>query len=167
MKRHVVLVGLPGSGKTTVGRRVAQLLRVPFSDLDEMVVASAGLPVAEIFAAHGEPYFRKLERAAMDRALAKPPHVVAPGAGWIAEPGNLEAARGALLIYLEISAEAAAARLRGDNTRPLLAGGDAGARLQELLTKRGHWYRKAGTGVDGTQPIEVVAERIVRIVRDP
>ncbi len=166
MKRHVVLVGLPGSGKTTVGRRLAELLRTAFSDLDDIVVAAAGMSVTAIFATHGEPRFRKLERAAMDGALAAPPHVIAPGAGWIVQPGNLEAAGSALLIYLEIDPPTAAARLRGDTTRPLLLGVDSTGRILELLTKRGAWYRRAGLAVDASQPAEVVAERVSRIVRE-
>ena len=66
MKRHLVLVGLPGSGKSTVGRLVARLLDTAISDLDELTVSAAGMSVAEVFATHGEARFRQMERAAMD-----------------------------------------------------------------------------------------------------
>jgi shikimate kinase len=166
VKRHVVLVGLPGSGKTTVGRRAAELLRTAFTDIDQIVVSAAGMPVAELFLVQGEPQFRRLERAAMDGAMAAPPHVVAPGAGWAAEPGNLEATGDALQIYLRISPAAAAARLRGDVSRPLLAGEDPEQRIGELLAKRETWYRRAMAEVEAGIPVEVVAGAVVRLARE-
>ena len=156
-----MLVGLPGSGKTTIGRRVAQLLETAFSDLDEMVASTAGMPVAEIFAIHGEAHFRRMERAAMDGAMAAPPHVIAPGAGWIAEPGNLDAVRGAFLVYLEISPDTAAARLTGDSSRPLLAGSDPAGKLRELLARRAAWYRKSDATVDASAAPEAVARAVL------
>jgi shikimate kinase len=165
VKRHLVLVGLPGSGKTTVGRRVAGLLDTALSDLDEIVVSAAGMPVAQVFAIHGEARFRRMERAAMDGAMAAPPHVIAPGAGWIAEPGNYEAASGALLVYLEITPEGAAARLRGDASRPLLANGPPETRLAELLALRESWYRRSAGTVDASRPPDQVAEAVADIAR--
>lgn len=163
MKRHLVLVGLPGSGKTTVGRRAAELLRTAFSDIDQIVVSASGMPVAEVFATSGEPQFRRLERAAMDGAMAAPAHLIAPGAGWLAEPGNLEAAGSALLVYLRITPARAAARLQGDASRPLLAGGDPAHRIAELLARREHWYRKSAAELDADAPVEVVAAQVVRV----
>ena len=165
MKRHLVLVGLPGSGKTTVGRRVAQLLGTAFSDIDEIVAAAAGMPVAAVFATHGEPRFRRMERAAMDGAMAAPPHVIAPGAGWIAEPGNYEAARDAFLVYLRIAPEAAAARLIGDASRPLLTGGDPADRIRELLRAREAWYLKSGATIDASSPPESVTRAVIEAAR--
>lgn len=166
MTRHVVLVGLPGSGKTTVGRRAAELLRTAFTDIDQIVVSAAGMPLAELFLGQGEPQFRRLERAAMDGAMAASPHVVAPGAGWAAESGNLEAAGDALLIYLRISPAAAAARLRGDLSRPLLAGGDPEHRIGELLARREASYQRATAAVEAGNPVEDVAAAIVRLARE-
>lgn len=166
MKKHLILIGLPGSGKTTVGHRAAELLRTAFTDIDQIVVSAAGMPVAELFTAQGEPQFRRIERAAMDGAMAAPPHVIAPGAGWAAEPGNLEAAGDALLVYLRILPAAAADRLRGDATRPLLAGGDPEHRIGELLAKRETWYRRAGTEVDAGAPVEDVAGAVARLARE-
>jgi shikimate kinase len=121
-------------------------------------VAGSGQPVAELFAREGEAQFRRLERAAMERVLATPPHLIAPGAGWIAEPGNLEAAGNAVLIYLEISPAAAAARLSGDAPRPLLAGGDPVTRLSGMLLTREPWYRKAALTIPASgSPKEVAA----------
>lgn len=166
MKRHIVLVGLPGSGKTTVGRRVAALLGTALTDIDESVALAAGRSVSEIFASAGEAMFRTMERAAMDDALAAPPHVISPGAGWIAEPGNLGAAAGAQLIYLRVSVEVAAGRLTDNATRPLLVGDDPAGRIRALLVKRESWYRLAVNQVDGSLPAEVVAHAVVRVARE-
>jgi len=166
VKKHLILAGLPGSGKTTVGHRAAELLRTAFTDIDRIVVSAAGMPVAELFASLGEPHFRRLERAAMEGAIAAPPHVISPGAGWMAEPGNLETASGALLIYLRITPAKAAERLRGDATRPLLAGGDPVQILGEILTRRERWYRMAGRELDAAAPVEEVAAAVVRFARE-
>lgn len=165
MKRHLILVGISGSGKTTVGRLAAKQLRTDFSDLDEVIVAGSGQPVAELFAREGEAQFRRLERAAMDQALTAPPHLIAPGAGWIAEPGNLEAAGDAVLIYLEISPGVAAARLAGDTTRPLLAAGDPVTRLTGMLRTRESWYRKAALTIPASGSPEAVAARVAEAGR--
>ena len=165
MKRHLILVGISGSGKSTVGRLAAKQLRIKFSDIDELIVAGAGQPVAELFAREGEAQFRRLERAAMERVLAAPPHLIAPGAGWIVEPGNLEAAGDALLIYLEISPAAAAARLAGDAGRPLLAGGHPLTRLTGMLRAREPWYRKAGLTIPASGTPEAVAAQVAEAGR--
>ncbi len=162
MTRHLILVGLPGSGKTTVGRRAVELLPTVFTDIDEMVEAETGRSISRIFAESGEAEFRRLERAAMDRALEQPPHLIAAGAGWIAQPGNLDAARerNAGIVYLRVSPAVAAARLGEDATRPLLAGGDPTARLQALLAERESWYRQALAEVDAEQTVEAVATQV-------
>ena len=125
------------------------------------------MPVAEIFATHGEAHFRRLERAAMDRALAAPPQVIAPGAGWIAEPGNLEAARGTLLIYFEIVPYMRQSGSAGITRGPCWRRRPAG-RIRELLTRRGPWYRR-GPGWEWTlrrQPA-VMAEPRPHAVHQP
>ena len=168
MKRHLVLVGLPGSGKSTVGALVATQLGVGFTDLDQQIAALAGAPVAEIFTTRGEAAFRELEREAMDAALLGDPGVIAPGGGWAAQPGNLAAALAhALVIYLAISPEAAARRLEGDTTRPLLAGAvQPREMLEKLLVAREPFYRLAGLEVDAESgPSEFVARAVVAAVR--
>jgi shikimate kinase len=165
VKRHLILVGLSGSGKSTVGRLAAKQLRTNFSDIDELIVTGSGQPVAELFAREGEAQFRRLERAALERVLAAPPHVIAPGAGWIAEPGNLDAVGDALLIYLEISPAEAAARLAGDATRPLLAGADPVTRLTGMLRTRERWYRKAALTIPASGSPEAVAALVAEAGR--
>ena len=93
MKRHVLLIGLPGAGKTTVGRLVAERLHAGFVDIDTILIRKEGKPIAMIFAEKGEPAFRVMERTAVEAALANQPAVIVPGGGWAAQPGALEAAK--------------------------------------------------------------------------
>ncbi len=168
MKRHLVLVGLPGSGKSTVGALVAAELGASFTDLDVAIEAMAGAPITEIFTTRGEAAFRELEREAMDAALRGDPQVIAPGGGWAAQPGNLAVVEAhALVIYLAISPQAAARRLEGDTTRPLLAGAvQPREMLEKLLVAREPFYRLAGLEVDAEAgPPEFVAAGIVAAAR--
>jgi shikimate kinase len=150
VNRHLILVGLPGSGKSTVGPLVAGELGAGFVDLDEVIEAMAGMPVTGIFATRGEAAFRELEREAMDAVLTRDPCVVAPGGGWAAQPGNLAAVEGrAMTVYLAISPEGAARRLQGDLSRPLMAGtADPRVTLERLLEAREAFYRLADMEVD-------------------
>ena len=143
---HVVLIGLPGAGKSTAGRSAAAQLGVAFVDLDDRIAFEAGKTVPEILAELGEGAFRSLERDLMSNALAEPPQVIASGGGWAAQPGNLEAVTGrGIVIYLEATAEAAAKRVGDAADRPILQGGGSVLeRVRELLGRREKYYRRAG-----------------------
>lgn len=166
MRRHVILVGLPGSGKSTVGPLLATELGLPFVDLDRDIEQAAGRAVPEIFALEGESVFRELEREAMDLRLGGPPSVLAPGGGWAAQPGNLEVAGPrAVVVYLACSPGTAASRLAGDRSRPLLLGGDPAAALERLLLAREPYYRRATFEVDAEAgPPALVAAGIATAV---
>lgn len=168
MNQHLILVGLPGSGKSTVGALAAAELGAGFTDLDAVIEATAGAPIPRIFATRGEAAFRELEREAMDTALQDPPGVIASGGGWAAQPGNLAAVEGhALVVYLAISPEVAARRLAGATNRPLLAGtADPREMLERLLVAREPFYHLAGVQVDAEAgPPDLVAAGVVAAAR--
>jgi shikimate kinase len=168
LSRHLLLVGLPAAGKTTVGRLVAEALRVPFFDGDAMVSAvTGGATPGEILARQGEAAFRRLEREAIEAALASPPAVISPGGGWAVQPGALESVRGrAYLIYLEVDAETAARRAVVDLevVRPLL-GDDPPGLMRNLLARREGYYRRADARIDAgdARPPREVAAEVVRL----
>lgn len=163
MNRHVVLVGLPGCGKSTVGPRVADALDLPFVDLDQAITRRMGMPVERIFGEFGEARFRELEREAMAELVEGPAAVVAPGGGWAAQPGNFEGVRArALFFYLRVSPSVALERAERGAERPLLAGGAGLTRMTALLAEREERYRQADATVDNdTDDPAVAATKIV------
>jgi shikimate kinase len=168
MKRHIVLIGLPGSGKTTIGRLVAERLSAGFVDPDMIIERKMQMPVLRVFAIHGEPKFREMEREAMEQALAGPPAVLSPGGGWAIQPGQLEAAKpAAFIIYLKTMVTTASKRAASDTTRPMLAGEDPLEQMRKLLKEREPFYNKADAEVkNDTKPPESVADEIVALARE-
>ncbi|MGH7657603.1 MAG: shikimate kinase [Gemmatimonadales bacterium] len=166
MKRHIVLVGLPGCGKSTVGALVAEQLGAEFIDLDTAITRQMQMPVARIFGEFGEPRFREAEREAMRKALEGPPAVIAPGAGWAAQEGEMERARNqSFIIYLKTLVTTALDR-SPEGIRPLLAGEDSAGRMRNLLSEREPWYNQADREVKNDhRPPEVAAEAIVNAAR--
>lgn len=166
MKRHIILIGLSGTGKSVAGREVAALLGCPFRDLDEDIVASTGLAIADIFRTRGESAFRNLERDAMARALGTAPHVVAAGGGWAAQRGNLERVLdAALIVYLRCAPETAAARLGEARDRPLLVPDPLTALRAQLRAREGSYERAhAVVDTDECGPRDV-AEAVVALAR--
>jgi shikimate kinase len=161
MDRHIVLVGLPGSGKSTLGPLVATDIGIPFVDLDAVISRRMGMPVDRIFGEFGEAHFRELEREETEDRLEAPASIIAPGGGWAAQPGNLEAARPrALVCYLKVAPAIALARAGQGEARPLLAGGEGLPRMQKLLAERQSYYQQADLTVDndGGDPGVAAAE---------
>lgn len=169
MRQHVIFIGLPGSGKTTVGRRVAETLGADFIDLDQIIERREGMPVTRVFAERGEPAFRELERAAMADALEEAPAVIAPGGGWAAQPGELARAKErALVIYLKTMITTAVQRTQLHDYRPLLMSDDPYARMRELLQEREKYYAQAHAQVTngpGPKALDKVVEEVLTLIR--
>ena len=167
--RHVILVGLPGAGKSTVGPLVAQALGRAFLDLDAELERRVGATVATQFARDGEAVFRTREAALSGELVGAPPMVLAPGGGWLANSAAAAPLRPVgRIIYLRTSPAAALARL-GDAVadRPLLASSpDPLAVLEGLLARRSAVYEAADEvlDTDGRSPVEV-ADSVVALVR--
>ncbi|HEY5490319.1 MAG TPA: shikimate kinase [Gemmatimonadaceae bacterium] len=152
---HIVLVGIPGSGKSSTGHALARALRWPLFDLDEQIAERAGMTVAEIFATHGEGYFRAREReVTQELAQVTEPMVVAPGGGWITVPGLPELLRPpAQLVWLKVSPQKAIERMgKGVGTRPMLAGPTPLSALTAIAAAREKFYLQA----DHTVSVELM-----------
>lgn len=167
MRRHVLLVGLPGVGKSTVGKLLAEGLPAPLLDIDGILVRQMGMPVAQIFGMVGELRFRSMERDAVATAQAREPAVIIPGAGWAAQTGQMAEAKSACLIfYLKCSAATAAHRSEQGEVRPLLVGADPVERVRALLTAREPFYKLADYEVAAdVKPAPEVAKEVIRLAR--
>jgi shikimate kinase len=167
MRRHVLLVGLPGVGKSTIGKLVADGLPAPLLDIDSILVRQMGMPVAQIFGMLGEPRFREMERDAVATAQAREPAVIVPGAGWAAQPGEMDEAKAAcLILYLKSSVTTAARRGQLGEVRPLLVGADPVERTRALLTAREPFYKLAHYEVSAdVKPAPEVANEVIRLAR--
>jgi shikimate kinase len=167
MPRHVLLVGLPGSGKSTVGRLVAEALSAPLIDIDGLLVREMGMPISQIFGMLGEARFREMERDAVIAAQGGNPGVIVPGGGWAAQPGQLSAAlESCLVIYLQCLPATAARRTAQGEARPLLAGVDPVQRMAALLQERAQLYSLAPHQIDTERAdAAAVAASIVHLAR--
>ena len=146
---HLILIGLPGAGKTTVGREVATRLGWGFVDFDAEISRRQALSVSEIFAWKGEPFFRALERELTEELERGAPRVVSPGGGWVTSAETVRIARPiATLVYLRVSPETAVARLGSDlSSRPLLRA-DPLAAMSKLFGERCRAYEQADVTID-------------------
>jgi shikimate kinase len=159
----VILVGAPGSGKTTVGELLASRLGVPFRDTDADVEASAGTSIAEIFVERGEQYFRDLEAEAVRAAIASHDGVLSLGGGAVVREETRAALVGRRVAYLEVDAAEAARRVGLNVARPLLLGNVRG-QLSQLLAERRPLYEQVATLTVATagRPAEEVAALIAK-----
>jgi shikimate kinase len=144
MAPRAVLVGMPGSGKSTIGRRLARAMELPLLDTDAKIVETTGRTIADLFV-EGEHEFRRLEEQVVRAALAEHDGIVSLGGGAVTSPGVREALAGHTVIYLEISTAEGIRRTTGGAVRPLLAGSDPAQRYRELMAQRVPLYRKIAT----------------------
>ncbi|OBF07584.1 shikimate kinase [Mycobacterium sp. ACS4054] len=148
MAPRAVLVGLPGSGKSTIGRRLAKALGVGFLDTDTAIEQQTQRSIADIFATDGEQEFRRIEENTVRAALADHDGVLSLGGGAVTSPGVCEALAGHTVIYLEISANEGVRRTGGNTVRPLLAAADDAekySKYKALMAKRAPLYRRVST----------------------
>ncbi len=167
MTPKVVLVGLPGTGKSTTGRRLAKILAVPFADTDELVEAATGTPVPALFAEAGEARFRAAEQAAIVQALDDFEGVLALGGGALGSADTRAALAAAAVPVVQLRArlDTLGARVGDGRTRPLLAG-DPQGRLAVLAAERGATYAALATmtvDTDGRTPGQVAATIAARL----
>ena len=141
--RTLVLIGLPGCGKSTVGRSLARRLSVPFRDSDQLIEQRIGTSIRAFFEDHGEAAFRDIEQEVLEGLAAASPCVLATGGGAVLREANRQSLRRAgQVIYLRASPEELWRRLRHDTQRPLLQVSDPQSRLRELHAQRDPLYRE-------------------------
>jgi len=162
--RSIVLVGMPGSGKSSIGRRLAQYLGIEFVDADQEIEAAAGMSIADIFAKHGEPYFRAGEARVIARLLDKSPQVVATGGGAFVNLDTRALVRArALSVWLKADVDLLLRRVKRKNDRPLLRVADPETALKRLLAEREAIYAEADITVTSLDvPHEAVVEMLVK-----
>ena len=168
LTRPLVLVGLMGAGKTSVGKRLAAILNVPFRDSDHEIEAAAGLEVREIFERFGEPYFRDGEARVIRRLLADAPGILATGGGaFMSEPLRQEIARSACSVWLDAELDTLWQRVKDRPTRPLLQQPEPRKVLAALLESRAPVYAGADVRVRSEPGLshEQMARRILEGVR--
>lgn len=162
-RRSLVFVGMMGAGKTTLGRRVAHRLDLPFADLDHEIEKAAALTVAEIFAKHGEAHFRDGERKVIVRLLADGPQVLATGGGAFMNADTRAAiAAAGVSVWIEADPAVLFQRIRHKPTRPLLATPDPEGTLRRLVAERYPVYAGADVVVKSHDVSkEVMTEEIL------
>lgn len=161
----VVLVGAPGSGKSTVGRRVASAVGTRYLDTDEIVARTAGMTVADIFVTAGEPAFRKMEEEAVQEALQASGAVVSLGGGAVISELTRQRLSGHRVLWLRVSVSDAASRVGMGVARPLLVG-NVRSRLAVLMRERETWYEQVSSASVETsdRPIEHVVSDVLAFV---
>jgi len=157
---RVVLVGPPGSGKSTVGAELAGLLGLPLHDTDAAIEAAAGRSISDIFIEDGEPAFRALERAEVARAVAEDDGVLALGGGAPVDPPTEELLVGQTVVFLDVGIADASKRVGFDRSRPLLAVNPRASWVRLMNERRPVYERVATFRVDtaGRTPQDIAAE---------
>lgn len=165
MSPKTVLIGIPGAGKSTIGKHLARILEVDFRDTDSDVEKSEGMSISDIFVQLGEPAFRELERNAVIKAINEHDGVLALGGGAVMDPKTQEALVGQTVVWLDVSLADAAHRVGLNTSRPLLLG-NVRSTLKNLMDQRSPIYRKVSTHrveTSGLTP-SAVAKQIAKLV---
>jgi shikimate kinase len=165
-RRSIVLVGMMGAGKSSIGRRVAARLGIAFVDADVEIEEAAGMSIADIFAAHGEPYFRAGEARVIARLLEHGPQVLATGGGaFMNEQTRANIRDKGVSVWLKAELDVLTRRLRRRNDRPLLKTADPVATLANLLAERDPIYGEADVTVMSREiPHDLIVGEIIAAV---
>lgn len=165
--RSIVLVGLMGCGKSSIGKRVAARLCMPFVDADEEIEAVAAKSISEIFADHGEEFFRDRERKVIARLLSQGPQVLATGGGAYMHPDTRAAIRAnAISIWLKADLAVLMRRVSKRDTRPLLKTANPEATMRKLMDARYPVYAEADITVESRdEPHDVLVNEVIERVR--
>lgn len=164
---NIYLVGMMGSGKTTVGRILARELKYRFFDTDELIVRVANQSIAEIFDQEGEEAFRELETKVLGQLCAYQNSVVATGGGIVARSNNWAYLHCGIVVWLDVPLDRLYDRLRSDTARPLLREGELKSKLQSLLNERERFYTQADVrvGISEGEKTEEVARRAIEEIQ--
>lgn len=168
LDKTIVLVGLMGAGKSTIGRRLARTLGIPFVDSDTEIAEAAGCSISDIFEIHGEEIFRDLERRILVRLLSNAPGVVATGGGAFMSPAIRETIREkSISVWLRADLEILLERVSRRNNRPLLEKGDKRAILGKLMEERYPVYANADIVIDSDDGLhDNVVTQVIDRLRD-
>ena len=165
-RRSLVLVGMMGAGKSSIGRKLAQRLNLPFVDADTEIERAAGMSIIDIFGKHGEPYFRAGEARVIARLLDSGPQVLATGGGAFMHPQSRDAIRAkGISVWLKADYEVLMKRIKRRNDRPMLKTEDPGETLRGLLRERDPVYAEADVTVHSRDvPHEIIIGEIISAV---
>jgi len=166
-EKNIVLVGFMGSGKSLTSKRLADTLQRKVLSTDKLIVQREGREITDIFQESGEAYFRKVEKEAVKEASGQSSVIIDCGGGVVLDPENMAHLRkSGRIFYLEASPEYIYDNIKDQTHRPLLNVVDPQAKIAELLDMRRPYYEKADVTVNADQPIDQIAEDIIRIFND-
>jgi shikimate kinase len=168
LAKPVVLIGLMGAGKTTIGRRLASALSLDFVDSDQEIIEAAGCSIADIFEIYGESIFRDLEQRVLLRLIGSEPRVIATGGGAFINPAIRAAIKEkAISVWLKADLNILVERVSRRDTRPLLKSGDKGSILGKLMEERYPVYAEADIVIDSNAGLhESVVERAIAALKE-
>ncbi len=161
---NIIITGMPGSGKSTIGRMVAHKTNLDFFDLDNIIEKNEGEKISEIFKKNGEKYFRELENSAIRNLNSKNFFVLSTGGGTVENSDNAEfLKKTGLIFYLKIEPDLIFERIKNDFSRPLLLKSDPREELKKIYARRKKNYELANYTIDASKDVDEITDEIVKI----
>lgn len=162
LKKHIILIGFMGTGKTTVGRKLAENLNCSFYDIDEKIIETEGSSINDIFSEKGEEYFRVVETRVLNNILNNPPSIIATGGGIILSPTNREIITTQHVVLLEASTDEIYRRIANSTERPLIKG-SIKDKIETLLMERAELYKSLADTpiITDNKSVEQITEEII------